>query len=88
MSVIGALSGLYGMSAKTKINSDMTNRELIDKVEQILDERRRTEQQSRRKNPSRIMHLEYADPAAKDAFERKRKAILKAIEAIDAQQED
>lgn len=82
------ISNLYGVSAKTKINSDMSNRELIEKVEELLEAQRGKGQAPRKKNPAKIMHIEYADPGAKDAFERKRQAILKAIEAIDAQQED
>ena len=80
------VSGLYGMSAKTKINTDMSNRELIEKVEQLLDDQRKKNVPDKKKNPAKIMHLEYADQEAKDAFDRRRQAILKAIEAIDAAQ--
>ena len=80
-------STLYGFSAKNKIVTDMSNRELIDKVEQLLEDQKKKSERDRKKNPSKIMHVEYADPEAQASFERKRTAILKAIEAIDSDQE-
>lgn len=82
------VSTLYGLSAKNKIVADMSNRELIDKVEQLLEEQRKKNVTEKKKNPSKIMHIEYGDPEAQAAFDRKRTAILKAIEAIDTNQED
>lgn len=84
MSAFGILNALQGVSSRAKINADMTNRELVERVEKLLEEKKTPS--DKKKNPSKIMHLEYADPAAKESFDRKRDAILKAIEAIDAGQ--
>lgn len=88
MIIPNLFTSAYGMTAKTKINTDISNRELVEKVEALLDERQRKEDAGRnkRKNPARIMHVEYGDEGAREAFERRRSAILKAIAAIDGEE--
>ena len=86
MSVPGILNNVLAFNSRSKITSDITNRELVRKVEELLEAQKKQTAPQRKTNPSKIMHLEFDDPEAKASVERKRKAILKAIEAIDAGQ--
>ena len=84
MIVPNIVNGVMAMNSRAKITADMTNRELVRKVEEFIEAQKAAPKG--RKNPSKIMHIEFEDPDAKASVDRKRQAILKAIEAIDAAQ--